>query len=82
MPKAVINKDGVNKNDTKNKNKNIIKEEVKIVSNDNENDNENEEGYENPFKRDETKWKYSKAELLERKKKLLKDKSKLKPTKK
>lgn len=45
--------------------------------------NEKNDGLENnDFKRDDSKWKFNKNELLERKKKLLKDKTNIKKVKK
>jgi hypothetical protein len=49
--------------------------------NTNKEEQEIEEQPENEFKRDDTKWKFNKQELAERRKKMLKDKSLIKKAK-
>lgn len=69
------NGNGVRKNNfVHNKNSATKKEDVSAEKPDNVEKDE--------FKRDDSKWKFSKNELLERKKKLLKDKSNIKKVKK
>ena len=68
------NRNNYNSNNTKNKNLQAENREDYEENNSNQNANE--------FKRDETKWKYSKHELLERRKKMLKDKSLVKKSNK
>ena len=66
---------GVRKNNFINPNKNSTEESVSV-------EKTADKQEKNDYKRDDSKWKFSKNELLERKKKLLKDKSNIKKVKK
>ncbi len=66
------NGNGVRKNNFFNTKKSATKNEENVSTEKTDNLDKNE------FKRDDSKWKFSKNELLERKKKLLKDKSNIK----